>query len=842
MSQEEDGQTVKDSAMTAEETYVRQASEKDGAAPEKSDEPKQPEEPKELEQDAPSDNRAKITSAVILNETDSTVNVLRVENGPFVTSLRDGGLQYLLAGTRASVGVKAGRYMFEVKIVESYSPAEPQNPKNRNLQSLVRVGLSLSKSSLFQSGDESMSFDSDGYFTSGAQRKKITPAFSRGVTVALLLNLDESANAKTVSLFHNGVRVSEPQPIPENLVGKPLFPTLTFRSVTLQVNFGPTPLAPLPFTCRTVSDAAQDDVEVVPASADGKNEVVFPVALPEKGVFDWADHFLEKNPAFTELSDRKIIEWAAASGIKRTRPSSSAHASMDKPDLSLGIPPLDDLSASKVLSLVTPALRRNFLIMEVQGNLSSASRKEALERFSAPHFNKRAVVLMGEPDAEHKERVKSLILNDKVAKAAAEKKKLEAEAARKKLLEERRKKAEEAKNARLAAQNKDGETAEETKDTQMEGVETEEKKEEETGPGESKALELTEEEQNMWARKSETPDLSQSALAKSFTSFSLPSSEEGFDSVSFHWQPEEACSVELSQFLKKLKLTTRVEDLEPSQWFKEESQKRQKLVAECQKLQAEWKDPAKRKVLLEKRKAAKAAEKKVEKEGEEEAAEEEPQGEDSMEIDVDELDALTVEDINDIGTGEPLFANFAFEDWSLLRVRLELHLLLVSFKKDLNDPERQSFHESHLSFYYNKYFKKSFNIKFFGVDKFAGLAALIGDTVALKDEGMISCELADDKEHVHFVRLAEEHRRDRQRRLDAGDETAALKFSKPAPPPTRNAQQSWNGGAQKRPYEGGQQNSQHQKRPVHSGSYPSGGGYYGSGGRDASRYNSGYRR
>jgi hypothetical protein len=823
------------------EQGVETANEKAGEAgpSEEAVVPEKPEEPKEQEQDAPSDSRTKIASAVVLNETDSTVNVLRVENGPFVTSLRDGGLQYLLAGTRASVGVKAGRYMFEVKIVESYSSSEPQNPRNRNLQSLVRVGLSLSKSSLFQSGDESISFDSDGYFTSGAQRKKITPAFARGITVALLLNLDESTNAKTVSLFHDGVRVSEPQPIPENLVGKALFPTLTFRGVTLQVNFGPSPLAPLPFTCTTVGAAAQDDVEVVPTPAEGKNEVVFPIALPEKGVFDWADHFLQKNPAFTELSDRKIIEWAAASGIKRTRPPVSAHASMDKPELSLGIPPLDDLSASRVLSLVTPALRRNFLVMEVQANLSAAGRKEALERFSAPHFHKRAVVLMGEPDAGHKERVRSLLLSDKKAKAAAEKKKLEVEAMRKKLLEERRKKAEEAKNARLAAQNKDEERTEEVKDTQMEGVVSEEKKENDAAAEEDKVVELTEEERNMWARKSETPDMSQSALAKSFTSFSLPSSGEGFDSVVYEWQPEEACAAEVLQFVKKLKLTTRVEDLEPSQWFKEESHKRQKLVAECQKLQAEWKDPTKRTALLEKRKAAKAGEKKVENEGDEEAPAEEPQGEDSMQVDPDDVEALTVEDINDIGTGEPLFANFAFEDWSLLRVRLELHLLLVSFKRDLNDPERQSFHESHLSFYYYKYFKKSFNIKFFGVDKFAGLAALIGDTVVLKDEGMISCELADDTEHVHFVRLAEEHRRDRQRRLDAGDETAALKFSKPAPPPTRNAQQSWN---QKRPYEGGQQSSHQQKRPVHGGGYPSGGGYYGSVGRDASRYNGGYRR
>merc|ERR1712150_43146 len=36
------------------------------------------------------------------------------------------------------------------------------------------------------------------------------------------------------------------------------------------------------------------------------------------------------------------------------------------------------------------------------------------------------------------------------------------------------------------------------------------------------------------------------------------------------------------------------------------------------------------------------------------------------------------------------------------------------------------------------------------------------------------------------IKLAEDNRRDRQRRLDAGDETAKLKFNRPAPPPPRN--------------------------------------------------------
>ena len=35
--------------------------------------------------------------------------------------------------------------------------------------------------------------------------------------------------------------------------------------------------------------------------------VVFPVALPDEGGLDWADHFIAEHPGYTELSDRAIL-------------------------------------------------------------------------------------------------------------------------------------------------------------------------------------------------------------------------------------------------------------------------------------------------------------------------------------------------------------------------------------------------------------------------------------------------------------------------------------------------------------------------------------------------------
>merc|ERR1712048_983982 len=133
-------------------------------------------------------------------------------------------------------------------------------------------------------------------------------------------NLDSlSPNANTVSLFVDGVRASEPQPLPEAMKGKPLFPAVTFRNMTLRPNCGLTPLHPLPFKCRCVGDAAKADVLVnkpEPVKKDQKYEVVFPVGLPDEGTYDWVDRFLAQNRSYNEISDRAIVQWATKSGIR----------------------------------------------------------------------------------------------------------------------------------------------------------------------------------------------------------------------------------------------------------------------------------------------------------------------------------------------------------------------------------------------------------------------------------------------------------------------------------------------------------------------------------------------
>merc|ERR1712232_1148002 len=151
-------------------------------------------------------------------------------------------------------------------------------------------------------------------------------------------------------------------------------------------------------------------------------------------------------------------------------------------------------------------------------------------------------------------------------------------------------------------------------------------------------------------------------------------------------------------------------------------------------------------------------------------------GDDAMEISADDVEPFKVENVADIGNGEPLFANFSYEDWQLLSIAYELHLLVHAFRKALDDPDRLSFPEAHLSFYYDKVFRKSFSLKNYGMQKFSELNDYIKDTIKVKDDGYLDTPLDDSTARTYFVQLTEEHRRERERRVDAGDETARLKF------------------------------------------------------------------
>eukprot|EP00443_Scrippsiella_acuminata_P049395 CAMPEP_0115554716 /NCGR_PEP_ID=MMETSP0271-20121206/97439_1 /TAXON_ID=71861 /ORGANISM="Scrippsiella trochoidea, Strain CCMP3099" /LENGTH=830 /DNA_ID=CAMNT_0002988455 /DNA_START=96 /DNA_END=2590 /DNA_ORIENTATION=+ len=713
--------------------------------------PKVAEPPKELEVDAPACSKPKLKEPVTFLTPDTTLNLMHSAQGNVLMSMNEGGIRHFFAGARANVGVSKGRYMFEVKIMEFVNVADASH-QSLAAKNVVRVGFSTQGSSLvLGSGAENICFDSAGAMLHNDVRTLAGAKCFRDSIMTVLLNLDkDSPNFNTISLFKDGQRAChgkracQPQPLPDSLKGKTLFPHVSFKNATVHVNFGAVPLAPLPFTCRMVQDATKADTSATKheAPADGKYEVVYPVSLPDEGTFDWLDTFLEKNKSYTELSDRAILNWASQSGLWRQK-GHSVKSCNDRPDKNFQAPELNDDSVRKAVYSIAPLQARNYIVMEVKGNLMEDERKLLLDRFRSPAFKKIACVVVGEPTVEFKKHSQKLILQQKQEasdkqfnakkleekrKKIIEQKQKEMEKLKKKAEKEKKQKEREAKKKAAEEKGEKLEEEEEEKEDEEDKEEEEEVEKEEEPP----KAELTDEEKKMSFVKRDIKDLTPVVMSAAFAKFTLPTKDEGFDDIKYEWAKGAKCDEYLKKWILERKLSMRIEDLQPSTWFNQQWAKWQMAVKAWQSKLAEYKTvvakKAAAKAAKEAKKAAaakKAAEKKEGDEKEEKKedteameVEEEEKEEEEESIDFEALDVFGVDDILNVGAETPLFKEYQMEDWAMLSLRFELHILAHAFRKDVNDPERMGIHLDHLAFYYNRYFKKALSPKDYGVDPY----------------------------------------------------------------------------------------------------------------------------
>merc|ERR1719399_35604 len=206
----------------------------------------------------------------------------------------------------------------------------------------------------------------------------------------------------------------------------------------------------------------------------------------------------------------------------------------------------------------------------------------------------------------------------------------------------------------------------------------------------------------------------------------------------------------------------------------------------------------------------------------------------------DEIDIWDCEDVHNVDDdGGLLYMKFESEDWALLNLRYELWLLAHAFKKDVDDADRPGIHESNIGFYYKKYFKRELNTQAYGAQDFTELVKLCKHVVHLEKPKsgpgpLLLPDLSEGSELPMFIKLTEESRRDRKRRIDTGDESVKLKFNL-AHLPTEGGKGGYDrGGKGKRSYGdrdgyGGNQRNKGQRRD-YGGGGGYGGGYGGGGG------------
>merc|ERR1711892_1558711 len=149
----------------------------------------------------------------------------------------------------------------------------------------------------------------------------------------------------------------------------------------------------------------------------------------------------------------------------------------------------------------------------------------------------------------------------------------------------------EEKKAKEAAEEKKAE--EDKKKAEEKAAEDEKRLDAEMGDA-PPAAELTEEEKKVYFPKRDHADLTAAALASGLSTFSAPAAEEGFDKVEFVWDQEKAAAEYLRSWVSERKITTKIEDLQPSDWFKDKFADWQKALQNWQLCQKDYKsDPVK---------------------------------------------------------------------------------------------------------------------------------------------------------------------------------------------------------------------------------------------------------
>merc|ERR1712050_410639 len=107
----------------------------------------------------------------------------------------------------------------------------------------------------------------------------------------------------------------------------------------------------------------------------------------------------QKNPGYTELSQRSILEWAEKSGIRRQN-GFQVRTSNDEPGMNLSIQSVENGKLSQTMRSFAAMQGRHYVVMQVKNNLIKEEREKLLAAFPGDLFKKVAHVQLGEPAAD----------------------------------------------------------------------------------------------------------------------------------------------------------------------------------------------------------------------------------------------------------------------------------------------------------------------------------------------------------------------------------------------------------------------------------------------------------
>lgn len=240
---------------------------------------------------------------VTLNAFDASLNALVDTEGCILSSVYADGLGSLLAQARATQGVKKGRYYYEVLVLEAQ-------------HAVFRVGFSTIGAKFVGAENSACFTNLYRYRANGevGSQVKGVPAFQKNDVIGVLLNMEPKAtNKNTISLFVNGKRASEPQPLPESMLKETLYPHVAVKGCSIGVHFD-VQQKPLPFSVTMIGAAAPTDIEKSKIGFVAEPKAVFPVGLETE---TFVQDFLAKNVGYMELTQQYFNQWCKESSVNK---------------------------------------------------------------------------------------------------------------------------------------------------------------------------------------------------------------------------------------------------------------------------------------------------------------------------------------------------------------------------------------------------------------------------------------------------------------------------------------------------------------------------------------------
>merc|ERR1711870_112045 len=128
-------------------------------------------------------------------------------------------------------------------------------------------------------------------------------------------------------------------------------------------------------------------------------------------------------------------------------------------------------------------------------------------------------------------------------------------------------------------------------------------------------VELTEEEKKEVFRKRDTPDITPDEINRSFGKFTVPDKSEGFDEMRYEWEGAKESYDYLRKWVVARKQNDRMDDLEPSAWWKDKHAEWIQTFHDWQAKQKEFKNSEIMRAKEEKAREKEEAKQKAEEEG-----------------------------------------------------------------------------------------------------------------------------------------------------------------------------------------------------------------------------------